>query len=231
MTRCSEALRLAIATLLIAALAACSSGPARRPSTTPAAPKKPVPAAAPAKAAAAAPAGKNAADADRRFNAALKLMKDKQPKEAQAAFQALAQDFPQFSGPLTALGILYAQGKQRDQALASFAKAATANPGNAVAWNWLGSLYRENRDFKRAEDAYRKALAARSNYAAAHLNLGILYDVSLRRPQDAIAEYREYQRIAGNENLMVGVWIKELETSSTQRAAMAEGVANTGETR
>ena len=220
MTRSFKVLYPSIGLLLIAALAACSSGPPRRggsaPSlskqtsvSTPAA-KPPVPAAA-----------KNTGDANARFNAALKLMRDKQPQEAQAAFLSLSKDFPEFSGPLTALGILYAQGKQRDQALASFAKAAAANPGNAVAWNWLGSLYRENKDFKHAEEAYRKALAARSNYAAAHLNLGILYDVSMRRPQDAIAEYREYQRLAGDQNLMVAVWIKELESNSTQRSASA----------
>jgi tetratricopeptide (TPR) repeat protein len=209
-------IRTSISALLIAALAACINGPPVRDSESSTS-KKIVGTATTSK----APAGKDAADADRRFSEALKLMKDKQPKEAQAAFQALANDFPQFSGPLTALGILYAQGKQRDQALASFAKAASANPNNAVAWNWLGSLYRENNNFKQSEDAYRKALAARSDYAAAHLNLGILYDVAMHRPQDAIKEYREYQRIAGTDNLMVSVWIKELETSSTQRTASA----------
>lgn len=218
MTRSFNHLFLAtISALLIAALAACTNGPPVRDAGSVSAPKKTV-AVTPAKATKPA---RDSADADRRFNAALKLMKDQQPKEAQAAFQALAADFPEYSGPLTALGILYAQGRQRDQALASFAKAASANPNNAVAWNWLGSLYRENNNFKQAEDSYRKALAARPDYAAAHLNLGILYDVAMRRPQDAIREYREYQRIAGSDNLMVGVWIKELETSSTQRTASA----------
>lgn len=212
-------LRACIGALLIAVIAACTNGPPMRGGSgnSLSTPKKSA-TAAPTK---TATPPRDTADADRRFSAALKLMKDKQPKEAQAAFQALAADFPEYSGPLTALGILYAQGKQRDQALASFAKAASANPKNAVAWNWLGSLYRENNNFKQAEDSYRKALAAKPNYAAAHLNLGILYDVSMRRPQDAIKEYREYQRIAGNDNLMVSVWIKELESSSTQRAAFA----------
>jgi tetratricopeptide (TPR) repeat protein len=209
--------RATIAALLIAAVAACTTGPAVRDGSSVSTAKKTT-AASTAKTATPA---RDTADADRRFSAALKLMKDKQPKEAQAAFQALATDFPEYSGPLTALGILYAQGKQRDQALASFAKAASANPNNAVAWNWLGSLYRENNNFKQAEDSYRKALAAKADYAAPHLNLGILYDVSMRRPQDAIKEYREYQRIAGSDNLMVSVWIKELEGSSTQHTASA----------
>lgn len=207
--------RASIAALLIATVAACTNGPPVRDGSVASAAKT----SSTGTTAKAATPARDTADADRRFSAALKLMKDKQPKEAQAAFQALAADFPEYSGPLTALGILYAQGKQRDQALASFAKAASANPNNAVAWNWLGSLYRENNNYKQAEDSYRKALAAKPDYAAPHLNLGILYDVAMRRPQDAIKEYREYQRIAGSDKLMVTVWIKELEASSMQRTA------------
>lgn len=203
----------ALAILLVSTLAACSVGPAKRDSDDSGA--------SPFSSSSTSSPARDTRDADRRFNAALQLMRERKQQEAQAAFQALSKDFPEFSGPLTALGILYAQGKQRDQALASFAKAVAANPDNAVALNWLGSLYREIGDFKRAEQTYRKALAARSDYASAHLNLGILYDVALRQPQNALAEYREYQRLAGSQNLMVGVWIKEIEASSTTRTAEA----------
>jgi tetratricopeptide (TPR) repeat protein len=151
-------------------------------------------------------------DPDLRFKAALKLMKDRQPQEAKDAFSKLAADFPEFSGPFTDLGILNAQGKQRPAAIANFEKAVAANPDNAVARNWLGSLYRENNDYARAEAAYLKAIALKPDYAAPHLNLGILYDAYLKRPQDALTQYREYQRIAGTDKLIVSAWIKELET-------------------
>lgn len=153
-------------------------------------------------------------DPDQRFNAALKLMKDQQPQEAQAAFAALARDFPDFSGPLTDLAILYAQSRQRPQAIAGFSKAVNMNPRNAVAWNWLGILCRESGDYVRAENAYRQALSVKPDYAAAHLNLAILYDVAMKRPQEALFQYREYQRSSGKDDLIVSAWIKDLETSS-----------------
>lgn len=162
-------------------------------------------------------------DPDQRFSAALKLMKDHQPQEAQAAFAALAKDFPDFSGPLTDLAILYAQARQRPQAIAVFSKAVNMNPRNAVAWNWLGILYRESGDYVHAESAYQQALSAKPDYAAAHLNLAILYDVAMRRPQDALFQYREYQRISGKDDLIVTAWIKDLEM--TVGTTVASGAA------
>ena len=153
-------------------------------------------------------------DPDSRFNAALKLMKDNQPQEAQAAFASLSRDYPELSGPLTDLAILYAQSRQRGQAIAGFSRAVNANPRNAVAWNWLGILYRESGDYIRAEKAYQQALLVKPDYASAHLNLAILYDVAMKRPQDALMQYREYQRSSGRDDLIVSAWIKDLETIS-----------------
>lgn len=201
MKRCAEA----CAGLLLAAMLAACSGPApyvaRKPApSTNTLPPPPQP-----------PADAAKGDAEARFQAALKLMKDRKAQEARDAFASLAQDFPQYSGPLNDLGVLQAQGKQRDQAIASFAKAAAADEHNAFAWNWLGVLYRESGDYARAEQAYQKAIAVKPDDAAAHLNLGILCDVYLGRPAEALAQYREYQRIAGTGNLMVGVWIRQIE--------------------
>lgn len=230
MTLCSSFVRprtpLALWSLILL-IVACSGPAAHKPPGSTAARASAPPAVVRSSQTAKAAVARDTRDANARFDAALQLMKQQQVAEAQAAFQSLANDYPEFSGPLTALGILYAQGRKRDTALASFAKAVAANPANAVAWTWLGSLYREARNHTGAEDAYRRAIAARSDYAAAHLNLGILYDVSLHRPQDALREYREYQRLSGDRNLMVAVWIKELEASSTQRTAAA-GVAADG---
>ena len=208
--------------LLVLALAACGTAP-RQPARNSVSSKPAMPSVSSSSASATAASSTDRAEADRRFKLALQLMREHKQAEAQAALVSLSKDFPAFSGPLTALGILYAQGKQRTQALDSFAKASTANPDNAVALNWLGSLYRETGDFKHAEEAYQKAIKAKPDYAPAQLNLGILYDVSLRQPQNALAAYREYQRIAGpkNQNLMVSVWIKELEDSATTRTASA----------
>jgi tetratricopeptide (TPR) repeat protein len=164
------------------------------------------------------------ADAGRRFEQALQLMKGQQLDEARAAFEALARHFPELSGALTNLGILYAQARQRDAALLSFSEAVEANPRNAIALNWLGVLYRERGDYAQAERTYRRALAASPDHAAALLNLGILYDVYLRRPQDAISAYRSY-RAAGGTDLIVEAWIRELEAQSGVMTAARDGGA------
>ncbi|MFI4979266.1 MAG: hypothetical protein ACHQIO_02850, partial [Nevskiales bacterium] len=117
-------------------LAACSGPAPRYNGTAPAHAREVQPL---AQAGPANPAPDQAkGDPEQRFQAALKLMKDHQPQEAREAFASLAQDFPNYSGPLNDLGVLQAQGKQRDQAIASFARAINANGSNAFAYGWLG---------------------------------------------------------------------------------------------
>lgn len=178
---------------------------------------KPAPTAAPAAGlpgtAAAKPAPKpiDKGDPDARFKAALELMKQNQPQDAEAALTDLVKDFPQYSGPLTDLGILYAKSKRLDLAASAFSKAVADNPQNAVALNWQGMLYREGRDYARAEQAYKKALDINPDYGAAHLNLGILYDAYLKRPADALPHYQAYQRLGGADDLRVLVWIADIQ--------------------
>ncbi len=218
--------RAALLGLLVMALAACSSpGPRKstsRSSSTPSASSAPSPSGAAA--AATAPKG----DPDQRFQEALARMKARKFPEAQAAFIALSRDYPTFSGPLTDLGILYAQSHQRELAVSSLTRAVNANPDNAIAHNWLGTLHREAGDFVHAEQSYRKAITVRPDYAQAHLNLAILYDVALHRPREALASYRDYQRLVGKDDLIVAAWIRDLESrlqpaATPVRTAAIEG--------
>lgn len=166
-------------------------------------------------------------DPDARFKAALELMKQNQPQDAEAALTDLVKDFPQYSGPLTDLGIIYAKSKRFDLAASAFAKAINNNSQNAVAYNWQGMLYREGRDYSRAEQAYKKALTENADYGAAHLNIGILYDVYLKRPADALPHYREYQRLGGADDLRVLVWVAEIERSQASAPAPKPAVIAT----
>lgn len=208
MTSCTEpflpSLRAqALGVLLCLALAACAApGPRRSPAPTIPAPSTPQAAPIPSA---------DKGDPDVRFQEALALMKARRHAEAQAAFLALTQDFPELSGPLTDLGILYAQARQHDLAIASLTRAVKANPANAVAHNWLGTLRREKGDLLGAEQDYRRAIAVRPDYAPAWLNLAILYDVALHRPREALATYQEYQHRFGQDDLLVAAWIRDLE--------------------
>lgn len=194
-------------------LAACGGGQATKPGTPQGNQPQQTQAQQPAK-------GPDKGDPEQRFQAALQLMKDKKQDEAKDAFAKLAQDFPQYSGPLNDLGVLQAQSKQRDLAVASFNRAVSVNAKDDFAWAWLGILYRENGDYVRSEQAYLKAIALKSDNPITHLNLGILYDAYMRRPQDALAQYREYQRVAGKDSKpIVTAWINELQDGLPQPAA------------
>lgn len=157
------------------------------------------------------PAPVDKGDADSRFKAALDLLKQNQPQEAEAALSGLSKDFPQFGGPFTDLGILYAKSKRVQPAIAAFTRAAAINPQNATSYNWLGILLCESQDYVRAEQAYKKALAINPDHAAANLNLGMLYDTYLGRPHEALPYYRNYQRLGGQDDLRVLVWIAQIE--------------------
>lgn len=190
-------------------LAACGSTPTQpeRPATPePAAPVAPVP---------------DHGDPQQRFDAALELMKNGQAAEAEQAFLALTKDFPQYAGPWTNLGIVYAKGKRRDAAINAFTRAVQIDPGNVVAFNWLGILNREAGQYDRARQAYERGLQAAPDDALTRLNYAVLLDVYLRQPQAAIEQYRKYQSVSGKENLAVTAWIAELEAKTRPAAPAA----------
>lgn len=166
-----------------------------------------------------APALPDKGDPQARFSAAISLWKQNQIAETEEALKALIADFPEYSGPWTNLGILYAKSNRRDQAISALNKAVSLNPKNGVAYNWLGILYREARDYPRAGQAYEKALDLDPDHALAHYNLAILLDEHLKRPQDALPHYRAYQKLAGKEDLKVMAWVAEIEARDKKPAA------------
>lgn len=200
--------KLTAALLLGLLLAACGSAPKRTdgPGTPPAA-RQPD-----------APKPPDKGDPQARFEAALAQLKAKQLQEAEESLVSLTKDFPQFSGPWTNLGILYAKSNRKPQAAVAFNKAAVLNQENVVAFNWLGILARETNDYPRAQLAYEKVLKLDPDNALAHYNLAILFDEFLKRPADALPHYREYQRLSGKQDLKVLAWVAEIEASMPKPA-------------
>ena len=150
-------------------------------------------------------------DPQARLNAGLDLMKSGDIQEAEKAFVELTKDFPEFGGPWTNLGILYAKSKRRDQALSAFTRASQLNANNAVAFNWLGILSREGGDYARARQSYERALQITPNDALTRLNYGILLDQYLKQPQAALEQYKQYLALAQKEDLRVIAWIAQIE--------------------
>lgn len=161
-----------------------------------------------------------------RFAQALDLMKHHQTQPALVAFQSLARDYPNFSGPYTNIGLIQLQGKQWDQALQAFGQATAADPKNAAAFVGMGIAYRNKNDYARAEQAYRSALAVQPNDANAHYDLAVLYDVYLHQPAAALTQYRAY-RDQGHDDLIVAAWIKALETQTAANPAAPTAAAST----
>lgn len=159
-------------------------------------------------------------EADQQFERGLTALREQRRDEAREIFQQLSESYPALSGPVTNLGILKAQGREAGQALQDFTRAVEANPRNAVAFNWLGVLYREQGAYPRAEEAYKRAIALDPDYAAAYRNLGLLYDLYLKRPEAAIAQYQEYLARTVGDDLIVRVWIKELEALGVSTASL-----------
>lgn len=168
-----------------------------------------------------APALPDKGDPQARLDAALQQWQQNDIAEAEASLKALTDDFPEYSGPWTNLGILYAKSNRRQPALAALSKAATLNPDNDVAFNWLGILNREAGSFERARLAYEKALDANPESALAHYNLAILLDVHLQQPQAALKHYAAYQTLSGKQDLKVLAWVAEIEAASAPEAAAA----------
>lgn len=167
-------------------------------------------------------------DPQARFDAAMMLWQQNQISEAEEAFSSLSQDFPDFAGPWTNLGIMYAKSNRRERAIAALSKAATLNPQNKIAFNWLGILYREGGDLERARLAYEKALAIDPNYALAHYNLGVLLDEHLKRPLDAVPHYRAYQSLQDENDLRVMAWIAAIDAATPAPDAPTAAAAATG---
>lgn len=167
-------------------------------------------------------------DPQGRFAEAVEMMKNSQPKEAEEAFVALTKDFPQYAGPWTNLGILYAKSKRRDPAIAAFTRATQLNASNAVAYNWLGMLKREGGDYAGARLDYEKALQLTPDEPLARLNYAILLDQYLKQPREAVEQYKRYLQVAKKEDLRVLAWIAEIETrlKAAEEAQAAAQAAN-----
>ena len=222
---CSSKFLLGLFASLV--LAGCASAPAVKPER-PAAPGTKPAATKPVASTPAAPVKPVVAkDPATQFEDALAALKAKKFPEARAGFELLAKEHPEFAGPLTNLGILDAKADADTAAINHFTKAIAANPRNAIASNWLGILYREAKNYPRAEQSYLQSLSINPDNAAVVLNLAILYDVYLKRPVDALARYRDYQRMTGNRELKVTAWIKALEATVPAPSTPAQPAANT----
>lgn len=157
----------------------------------------------------------------RQYDAALAAMNAGDWLQAELELDQLILEEPGFPGPWVNRALIYQRDGRLAEARQSLEQAIAIAPEFAPANNELGRLLRERGEFTAAEAAYRRALAGDPGNAIAHLNLGILLDIYLRRPNDALNHYNQYQATLAEPDETVSRWIVDLE----RRASAAERVA------
>lgn len=144
------------------------------------------------------------------YQLALGALKNGKYEVAERFLQPLVERFPELSGPLANLAIIYFHTGREQLAREAFKKVTEMGP-NAAASNYLGILARRDGDFAAAEKYYRQAIVAESTYANAYLNLGILQDLYLGDLQAALASYKHYQMLTRDQDKTVEKWIVDLQ--------------------
>ncbi|MES9970026.1 MAG: tetratricopeptide repeat protein [Candidatus Thiodiazotropha sp.] len=147
----------------------------------------------------------------RRFDAAVALMRRDEIVKAKQSLQALIEQNPGLAGPYINLGIIQLNEGEPGKAEQSFTTALQLKPDSSPAHNQLGVALRMQGKFQEAEQAYRSALQIKPDYQLAHRNLGILYDLYLTKPKMALQHYKRCQTLSGSDDKELGGWILDLE--------------------
>ena len=121
-------------------------------------------------------------------------------------FLSLVQDFPKsylLADAYYALGLIFAEGGQSREALDNFKKAMNSNKPDvrskaAVA---LAGIFLKTGDYESSLDYYYKGLegAAAQEVAGLHLKIAEILEAK-GKPEEAIKEYLEAARLAGQED-------------------------------
>lgn len=143
------------------------------------------------------------------YQAALRLMKNKNYAEAERILVGIAQAQPDLAGPSINLGIIYLNEEKLEEAEAQFVQAREKSPRNAEIYNYLGIIYRQQGKFNEAEQAYKQAIDINPRLAKAYLNLGMLYDLYVPNYSAALQYYKQYQAINPDDR-NIKTWIADL---------------------
>lgn len=151
------------------------------------------------------------AEATQQFEKALTLLGAGDYTLAAQELQKLAATYPDYSGPMANLGIVYLKTNKLPEAEKALTAATKRGEPSAAAFNQLGIVYRRMGKFKEADQAYSEALRIDPNYSLAHLNLGVLCDMYLQQPERALQSFERYLQLSRNPDGRVAGWVKELK--------------------
>jgi tetratricopeptide (TPR) repeat protein len=142
---------------------------------------------------------------------ALTAMRAEDWSAAQLLLQPLAEAHPELPGPAVNLGIAYARLNRTDEAQKTLEHAATSFPKFAPAQHQLGLLLSAQGHFEDADAAYRHAEEDDPAYAVAYYDRAVLNELYLQRPQQALQDYQQYQKLQADPDPQVARWITDLQ--------------------
>ncbi len=145
------------------------------------------------------------------FDRGVAALKDGNGVVAVEVFSDLSAQLPNVAALQANLGSAYMLRGDAAAAIEAYQRAVALNPRLATAYVRLGVLFRRADRLEEAETAYKAALNANPQNRLAHLNLGILYDIYLRHPAQALAQYQQFQALSEQPDNEVGLWIADLK--------------------
>lgn len=99
----------------------------------------------------------------------------------------------------------------REAAVEIWRQAVALNPEDPVAVNNLALALKEQYRFAEAADLLEQGVMRSPGVAELHYNLAVISELYLLELDKALAHYRAYQDLAGEEDAEVDGWIADLE--------------------
>lgn len=132
--------------------------------------------------------GSAEAELREKFTAATDLSRAGQLDEAEAAFMALLEEYPDIPEIHQNLGVIYSQKKNWAAAEASYLKALELRPGDTAMTTGLATVYQQSGQSDKAMQLMNEAAGANPEDARAQFNQGIFL-LNAGQVQEAIAAF------------------------------------------
>jgi Flp pilus assembly protein TadD len=169
--------------------------------------------------AAAGPAASASADEElARYRSAITALNNSQLEYAQTELRRITAHRPELAGPWLNLALVDVRKNDIEGARKHLAQALVRNPKMPQAFNLRGYIELAHGDVTKAAEDYRQAIALKEDYAIAHYNYALIHDIYFQDARVAVAHYKRYLELTGNQDKKTAEWVTELERQLTKES-------------